>query len=226
MPLSDPGFVNDVVFGADVDPDWGNAMRDRTVQHFASAAARDAAITSPTEGMACWLNDVDQFLIYNGVAWRQPWSQPWGEQAYAETTTANTDIGGAEADMVTALTFTAVANRKYIFEFFCANLLPSNTAAGDFVKVFLTDNANAHVALLGQRGFDDTSTGLSSATQRTAMRGTARVLGVTAGSKTYKVRGVLSVSTGARARFSASSTADPGPMYCRVVDDGPNGAAA
>ena len=36
---------------------------------FASAAARDAAITSPQEGQACYLNDTNAVLTYSGTAW-------------------------------------------------------------------------------------------------------------------------------------------------------------
>jgi hypothetical protein len=36
---------------------------------FASAAARDAAITSPQEGQACYLKDTNQVLTYSGSAW-------------------------------------------------------------------------------------------------------------------------------------------------------------
>ena len=36
---------------------------------FASAAARDAAITSPQEGQCCYLKDTDAVLTYSGVAW-------------------------------------------------------------------------------------------------------------------------------------------------------------
>jgi hypothetical protein len=36
---------------------------------FASAAARDAAITSPQEGQTCYLKDTDAVLTYSGSAW-------------------------------------------------------------------------------------------------------------------------------------------------------------
>ena len=36
---------------------------------FASAVARDAAITSPQEGQTCYLKDTDQILCYSGSAW-------------------------------------------------------------------------------------------------------------------------------------------------------------
>jgi hypothetical protein len=36
---------------------------------FATAAARDSAITSPQEGQACYLKDTDAVLTYSGSAW-------------------------------------------------------------------------------------------------------------------------------------------------------------
>jgi hypothetical protein len=36
---------------------------------FASAAARDSAITSPQEGQACYLKDTNEVLTYSGSAW-------------------------------------------------------------------------------------------------------------------------------------------------------------
>jgi hypothetical protein len=36
---------------------------------FASAAARDAAVTSPQEGNACYLKDTDAVMTYSGSAW-------------------------------------------------------------------------------------------------------------------------------------------------------------
>jgi hypothetical protein len=39
------------------------------VQTFANAAARTAAIPSPTEGIVSYLNDVDALQVYSGSAW-------------------------------------------------------------------------------------------------------------------------------------------------------------
>jgi hypothetical protein len=48
-----------------------NLMR-QSVMVFSNAAARTAAITSPTEGMLTWLEDVNRYEFYNGSAWTQP----------------------------------------------------------------------------------------------------------------------------------------------------------
>jgi len=49
--------------------DLGNGVIPRGIMRFASASARGATIASPVEGMAAWLQDVDQLTIYDGSAW-------------------------------------------------------------------------------------------------------------------------------------------------------------
>jgi hypothetical protein len=39
-------------------------MMDQMIMVFASAAARDAAITSPSEGMFAFLKDTDKLTVY------------------------------------------------------------------------------------------------------------------------------------------------------------------
>jgi predicted flavoprotein YhiN len=56
--------TGEVLTAADVD---GYLMQGIWV--FASAAARDAAVTSPQEGNACYLKDTNEVLTYSGSAW-------------------------------------------------------------------------------------------------------------------------------------------------------------
>jgi len=44
-------------------------LQDQVIATFANAAARDAAITSPSEGQHCFLRDVDALQFYTGSAW-------------------------------------------------------------------------------------------------------------------------------------------------------------
>ena len=44
-------------------------LQDQVIATFANAAARDAAITSPSEGQHCFLRDVDELQFYTGSAW-------------------------------------------------------------------------------------------------------------------------------------------------------------
>jgi hypothetical protein len=56
--------TGEVLTAADVD---GYLMQNIWV--FANAAARDAAVTSPQEGNACYLKDTDAIMTYSGSAW-------------------------------------------------------------------------------------------------------------------------------------------------------------
>ena len=56
--------TGEVLTAADVD---GYLMQGIWV--FASAAARDAAVTSPQEGNACYLKDTDVIQVYTGSSW-------------------------------------------------------------------------------------------------------------------------------------------------------------
>ena len=46
-------------------------LQDQVIATFANEAARDAAITSPSEGQHCFLKDVDQTQYYTGSTWVQ-----------------------------------------------------------------------------------------------------------------------------------------------------------
>jgi len=59
---------------------------------FASAAARDAAITSPQEGQCCYLKDTDAVLTYSGSAW----------VGFDDSNAIQNTIVDAKGDLVTA----------------------------------------------------------------------------------------------------------------------------
>jgi hypothetical protein len=45
-------------------------MMEQQLMVFANAAARDAALVSPSEGMHVFLKDTDRVLFYDGSSWR------------------------------------------------------------------------------------------------------------------------------------------------------------
>jgi hypothetical protein len=49
--------------------DVNTFLMNQSVMVFASAAARNAAITSPTEGMMTYLSDTNSLNIYDGANW-------------------------------------------------------------------------------------------------------------------------------------------------------------
>jgi hypothetical protein len=57
--------AGEVLTASDVD----NYLMVQSIMVFASATARGTAITSPTEGMFCFLKDTDGVEYYTGSAW-------------------------------------------------------------------------------------------------------------------------------------------------------------
>jgi hypothetical protein len=61
------------VAGTTITAAWGNAnVRDQVITPFASASARDAAITSPVAGMYADVADIGVLTRYSGSAWIYP----------------------------------------------------------------------------------------------------------------------------------------------------------
>lgn len=95
-------------------------LMQQSTMVFASTTARDAAITSPSDGMMCYVNSGDAnegLYSFNGASWRKGagWNAPWGYL----TTLSGSAIGtvlraGAAAtsvDLVSS-TYTHVNNRR------------------------------------------------------------------------------------------------------------------
>jgi len=49
--------------------DFNNYIQEQVVMVFADSSARDTAVTSPSEGMFCFLQDTNDLQFYNGSAW-------------------------------------------------------------------------------------------------------------------------------------------------------------
>jgi len=92
--------TGEVLTAADVD---GYLMQGIWV--FANAAARDAAVTSPQEGNACYLKDTDVIQVYTGSAWA---AQSASNPISANIVDAKGDlIVGTAADTVARLASSA-----------------------------------------------------------------------------------------------------------------------
>lgn len=52
-----------------VEADWGNDIRDRTVQRYATVAARTSGHATPAEGDLSYLEDLNEVHVYTGAAW-------------------------------------------------------------------------------------------------------------------------------------------------------------
>lgn len=71
---------------------------------------------NPSPGDRIYETDTGKELTYQGPTdtWTLPWGVPWGNIAEAKTTTAQNTISTIVDITSLTLTFTAIANRKYI----------------------------------------------------------------------------------------------------------------
>src|SRR5690554_4425535 len=61
--------LDNVQIGETIAVEWGNAIRDRTIQRYADAAERDELHPNPTEGDLSYLEDTNSIEVYDGFAW-------------------------------------------------------------------------------------------------------------------------------------------------------------
>ena len=70
--------IPDVIAGDPIEAAWGNSIRDRSLQRYATAAGRDAANPTPVSGEMAWVTTeaVEGVTtpgiseVYDGTAWR------------------------------------------------------------------------------------------------------------------------------------------------------------
>jgi len=98
--------TGEVLTAADVD---GYLMQGIWV--FASAAARDAAVTSPQEGNACYLKDTNAVQTYSGAAWVAVGGGGI-TSANNTVTTSQTTTSATYTDLTTAQSVTLTTGTK------------------------------------------------------------------------------------------------------------------
>jgi len=100
VPISPVGAVPDVVAGADILDEWGNATGassvGRVVHRFASPAQRDAAIPNPVRGMLAVTTDTDTLWQARGAApaWVELYHPGVTTRVYGLQTQVSTDAFG------------------------------------------------------------------------------------------------------------------------------------
>src|SRR5690606_8069533 len=62
--------LDDVRIGETIAVEWGNAIRDRTVQRYDDAAERDELHPDPTAGDLAYLRDSGDVLVYHSGTWQ------------------------------------------------------------------------------------------------------------------------------------------------------------
>lgn len=64
--------IPDVVTLTTISSDWGNDIRDRTVQRYSSVSNRSSEHASPTAGDLSYLEDTGDVAVYHGGLWKVP----------------------------------------------------------------------------------------------------------------------------------------------------------
>lgn len=103
---------------------------------FASAAARDAAITSPTVGEMCYLDDVGHLTVYHGgsTGWARDWSAAWGWLGEGNAPGANSQgVFAGTPVWINGTDFTVQmpAKRRYQIVYRCYMLEPTSPNNAD-----------------------------------------------------------------------------------------------
>ncbi len=109
---------NTVVSGTTITATWGNQVRDQQVSVFASAAARDSAVTSPVAGMTCYTSADDQYWRYTTKWLRMQKTVAFDVSSIQSyTTTGFIDIP--------AFTFAADINSLYAIDTWLSTVAPT-----------------------------------------------------------------------------------------------------
>jgi len=111
---------------------------------FTTTGIRDAAFTAPNIGDSYYFdsNDLQEGPIYRNHAgqYRLPWNMPWGEVAYVDSSSMTGGIVGSVVDLTgLSLTFTGIANRKYMC---LAKLSVLSSNAAELIWAYLSDGAS------------------------------------------------------------------------------------
>ena len=107
---------------------------------FASAAARDAAITSPQEGQACYLKDTNQVLTYSGSAWVAVGGGGGGKvlqviQATHSTSVSNSTTTYADTGLSASITPSAATSKVLVLVMHPAVKNSGNASNGLILKI-------------------------------------------------------------------------------------------
>src|SRR5690606_19275689 len=76
--------IPDVVPNETIEVEWGNAIRDRTVQRYDNVTDRNSDHPNPTPGDLAYMKDSGDVLVYHSGAW-QPFLPPGAVIPFAGT---------------------------------------------------------------------------------------------------------------------------------------------
>ena len=131
--------------------DFNNYIQEQVIMTFANSTARDSAVSSPEEGMFCYLADTNVLQYYDGSSW----ASYIGEcdiTGITITTSATSGLSGGATATSGAFSSTLLV---------APNLATSATAATDDVVLIADTNDSNNLkkvtvqSILDQGGFAD-----------------------------------------------------------------------
>jgi hypothetical protein len=156
---ADPGTGAGVELWYDTDEPTPSSYSTGQLPVFNDAAARDAAITTPTAGMACVLLDTGLSIYRTSPAtgWFPPWNTAWG-RLYSARLAGNCGTGGAYADLSGGgFTFTPTVGRRYRLDMYAMCYLVSAQASltAQFERKIGAAAATSESAVTSRINLDD-----------------------------------------------------------------------
>jgi hypothetical protein len=124
---------------ADITNLRNHANQRGKIPTFNTSALATAAIPSPVDGQAYYLNlntDQEGPYFFNGSNYRRPWNMPWGQVAAAYLTTPTSSAGSPVTVIGSNINFSVVARRRYKYTVFGHQFFQS---VNDGLKVAITD---------------------------------------------------------------------------------------
>ena len=132
-PLGFKTFATgDVLTAADT-----NGYLMQGVWTFASAAARDAAVTSPQEGNVCYLKDTDAVMTYSGSAW---------VAVGANTTTYTLINAGGTTLSGSSTTVSGISGKNKLFVYVTG---ASSSAASAYILGYINNDVTSNYRYAG-----------------------------------------------------------------------------
>ncbi len=114
--------------------DFNNYIQEQVIMTFASSSARDSAVSSPEEGMFCFLTDSNTLQFYNGSSWASFIGE--GDITGVTITTAGTSgLSGGSTATSGAFTSTLVIAPN--------SATSATVASADIVLIGDADDSNA-----------------------------------------------------------------------------------
>lgn len=183
-PLGFKTFTTgDVLTAADT-----NGYLMQGVWTFASAAARDAAVTSPQEGNMCYLKDTDAVQYYSGSAWTAVGSATFNT-GYASYNTAGESTSSTSfTALTTAVATTVTTGTKALVSVNASAYNNSNSATAHASTGFAVSGATTKAAADEFATQVWVNTTAANSTNLFRYSGTFVVTGLTAGSNTFSLQ--------------------------------------